>query len=141
MVKTVETHCGTSIWCIEASDDDIIFTGGGDGSVNLTPFPNLTNAYLTTILLESKTEFVHKYVSFVDENNIILLSNVGKDSLLHSVEISSENMKFVDLPKYLSSYYIIEPSLNKQFIAIGSISGEVTIYESMPYKLCFLPDH
>lgn len=130
----MEAHSGAPIWCIDMSQDNIIYTGGADGSVNSWPSTKTTNYVHNNVALD--TDMVPKYVNYLNNCDIIVYANIRSTSkLLHYSEDENLLKNVYDLPEHNSSYCIMEISLDRKSIALASIKGEITLYKSKFTKI------
>lgn len=117
------------------SEDNIVFTGGADGSVNSWPLASIKSHMKNYLLLDDK-EIVPKHVTFIDDHDILIYANLKSSSkLLHFVGSEYRLAESYDLPQNSSTYCIMELSLDRQCIAFASIRGNVTLYRSKLFYL------
>ncbi|XP_011502561.1 PREDICTED: WD repeat-containing protein 6 [Ceratosolen solmsi marchali] len=65
LLYKIEAHHGAPIWCIDISEDNIVFTGGGDGSVNSWPLKNI-NPLQNHVLLEINNHMLPKHIHIIN---------------------------------------------------------------------------
>ncbi|XP_039303311.1 WD repeat-containing protein 6 isoform X2 [Solenopsis invicta] len=112
------------IWSIDVSEDNMtIYVGGGDGSVYMQPFEHYKS--LETLFLpdDDRCNFP-KYISYLHDGTILIFTELG--TLLHyNNEMVHKNTIYLAN----DSYYIMQVSLNRHFVALASREGHVIIYE------------
>jgi WD40 repeat protein len=125
----IEAHQGSPIWCIDISEHDTVYTGGGDGSVNSWPLKHI-NFLQNHVLLENHKHIFPKHVYFIDNSNILIYSNFKSKHKIFLYNNAFQLLNSYDLPKCLSSYYIMELSANRQCMILASIEGNIALYKS-----------
>ena len=134
LLHKIEAHQGAPIWCIDMSEDDIVFTGGADGSVNSWPFTSIKNYILDNIILEDNKDLIPKHVTFGSSSDILIYTNSEDNrKILHFSNYNYNLVNSYSLPEYASTYCIMELSPDKQYIALASIKGDITLYKSKVY--------
>ncbi|KAJ8665194.1 hypothetical protein QAD02_006856 [Eretmocerus hayati] len=134
LLQKVDAHRGAAIWSIDVSENEVIYTGGADGSVNSWPFhrPDLKTVTETKISLEDVDNFTPKHVRFIDSDNLLIFSNEKNCSkMLFMKKTEHEQEMVCNLPNHVSNYCTLEICPSKSRLAVASISGEVTIYERL----------
>lgn len=131
----IEAHQGVPIWCIDVSDNEIVYTGGADGSVNRWPLSRVYKKLQNNILIESNGDTIPKYVTYTDNDDILIYASIKNNSqLLHFSHDEHQFLYSYDLPEFSSSYCIMELSLNRRCLALASINGSVTLYTSKSFE-------
>ncbi|OXU24481.1 hypothetical protein TSAR_014047 [Trichomalopsis sarcophagae] len=131
LIHKIEAHQGAPIWCIDISEDDIVYTGGADGYVNFWPLGSIKSYMENHILLENK-DIIPKNVNFIDDGDVFIFINCdSSNKILHFCKKQYQLKHTYDVSDYSSTYCIMELSLNRQRIALASIKGEVTLYDSI----------
>ncbi|XP_031784570.1 WD repeat-containing protein 6 isoform X2 [Nasonia vitripennis] len=134
LIHKIEAHQGASIWCIDISEDDIVYTGGADGYVNCWPLGSIKSYMENHILLENK-DIIPKNVNFIDDGDVFIFINCdSSNKILHFCKKQYQLKYTYDVSDYPSTYCIMELSLNRQRIALASIKGEVTLYDKTQSK-------
>ncbi|KYN30635.1 WD repeat-containing protein 6 [Trachymyrmex septentrionalis] len=112
------------IWSIDVSEDNIVYVGGGDGSVHMQPFEHYKS--LETIFLSSGNDTCNfpKYVSYLHDGTILVFTELG--TLLHyNKEMMLKNTIYLTK----EHYYIMQVSPNRNFVALASRDGYAIVYE------------
>ncbi|KAL6261293.1 hypothetical protein P5V15_008815 [Pogonomyrmex californicus] len=108
------------IWSIDMSKDNMIYAGGGDGSVHIQPFGSCKRP--ETIILPGNTCDFPRYISYLHDGTILVFTELG--TLLHYDE---EMMYKSTIYLTENRYYIMQVSPNRCFVALASREGYIMI--------------
>lgn len=121
-----KAHHGASIWSIDISKDNKkIFTGGADGSVYMWPTARQINPKIISISTND-THNNPKCISYLKNGTLLIFDENGmlfcydKEKTLHT--------KYSLCTEIHRSYYIMQVSSTRSFVAFASREGYVTIY-------------
>lgn len=128
LIHKIKAHQGVPIWCLDISDENVIYTGGSDGSVNSWALASIKSSNKNFVSICDNKENIPKHVIFLDKEDILVLTNSKSLSkLLHFHGNDYKSLNYYDLHED-SIYYIMELSPDKKNIALASIQGDILIY-------------
>lgn len=121
-----KVHHGAPIWSIDISKDNKrIFTGGADGSVYMWQTTRHINPKII-FLPSNDTHNNPKCISYLRNGTLLIFDERGtlfcydKEKILRT--------KYSLCSEVHRSYYIMQVSSNRSFVAFASREGYITIY-------------
>ncbi|XP_029178864.1 WD repeat-containing protein 6 isoform X1 [Nylanderia fulva] len=123
-----KAHHGSPIWSIDISKDNKkIFTGGADGSVYMWQTAHHINPKIIS-LSTNDTHNNPKCISYLRNGTLLIFDENGmlfcydKEKMLHT--------KYSLCSEIHRSYYIMQVSSDRSFVAFASREGYVIIYQA-----------
>ncbi|KAL7289608.1 hypothetical protein TKK_0016464 [Trichogramma kaykai] len=135
LLHKIEAHQGATIWCIDISVNNILFTGGADGSVNCWSMIDIKSSMSQYSLLEDSQKEVPKHVIFLENSDVLVYSSLKSNTrILHYKKNKNQILDSFSLPEFSSAYCIMELSPNRQKFALASIRGDIILYNKSDQK-------
>jgi len=137
VLKKFTGHKGKSIWSLAVSDD-VVVTGGGDGSIRQWNINDNSTNNVTTkeLLIPANEKDYPRTLKFC--NNEFLITSTNNGTLwTYNLKSSSWQKLFQDVR--FSSYCVTEVNKSQNLVAIGNLSGYVKVVSLVEqHKSCEL---